>query len=65
MWINFEQILDLPNVTVVNYQTKELFPKAKIVYDRFHVMDIIHGELNELRKLMGVHEKGLPRLGIA
>jgi transposase len=50
---------------VVNYQTKELFPKAKIVYDRFHVMDIIHGELIELRKLMGVHEKGLPRLGIA
>ncbi|GCL51039.1 transposase [Microcystis aeruginosa NIES-3804] len=26
---------------------KELFPKAKIVYDRFHGMDIIHGELNE------------------
>ncbi len=20
MWINFEQLLDLPNVTVVNYQ---------------------------------------------
>jgi transposase len=56
-------ILDLPNVTVVNYQTKELFPKATIVYDRFHVMDIINGELNELRKL--IMKKVLPRLGIA
>ncbi|RPH91238.1 MAG: hypothetical protein EHM73_03430, partial [Chroococcales cyanobacterium metabat2.561] len=25
---------------MVNYQTKELFPNAKIIYDRFHVMDI-------------------------
>jgi transposase len=41
---------------------KELFPKAKIIYDRFHVMDIINGELNGLRKLMGVHKKGLPHL---
>ncbi len=25
-------------------------------------MDIINDELNKLRKLMGVHEKGLPHL---
>jgi hypothetical protein len=30
MWINFEQILDLPNVTVVNYQTKEILPKLQL-----------------------------------
>jgi len=41
---------------------KELFPNAKIIYDRFHVMAIINDELNKLRKLMGVHEKGLPHL---
>jgi transposase len=32
---------------------KELFPNAKIIYDRFHVMAIINDELNKLRKLMG------------
>ncbi len=41
---------------------KELFPNAKIIYDRFHVMAIINDELNKLRKLMGVDEKGLPHL---
>ena len=41
---------------------KQLFPNAKIIYDRFHVMDIINGELNKLRKLMGIHAKGLPHL---
>jgi transposase len=50
MWAGFTAVI------------KELFPKAKIIYDRFHVMDIINGELNELRKLMRVHEKGLPHL---
>lgn len=38
---------------------KELFVNAKIVYDRFHVMKNINKELNELRKRMKVHEKGL------
>lgn len=41
---------------------KELFPNAKITYDRFHVMDIINEELNELRKIMEVKGKGLPQL---
>jgi transposase len=50
MWAGFTAVI------------KELFPKAKIIYDRFHVMDIINGELKELRKLMGVHKKGLPHL---
>jgi transposase len=39
-----------------------LFPNAKIIYDRFHVMDIINDELNQLRKIMNVHTKGLPHL---
>jgi transposase len=39
-----------------------LFPNAKIIYDRFHVMDIINDELNQLRKMMNVHTKGLPHL---
>ena len=38
---------------------KELFVNAKIVYDRFHVIKNINKELNELRKRMNVHEKGL------
>jgi transposase len=50
MWAGFTAVI------------KELFPKAKITYDRFHVMDIINGELNKLRKVMEVHEKGLPHL---
>ena len=41
---------------------KELFPNAKIIYDRFHVMAIINDELNKLRTLMGVHDTGLPHL---
>jgi transposase len=46
MWAGFTAVI------------KELFSKAKIMYNRFYVMDIINGELNELRKLMGVYEKG-------
>jgi transposase len=49
MWAGFTAVI------------KELFPKAKIIYDGFHVMDIINGELKELRKLMGIHKKGLPQ----
>lgn len=41
---------------------QELFPNAKITYDRFHVMDIINEELNQLRKTMEVKGKGLPQL---
>lgn len=41
---------------------KELFPNAKITYDRFHVMRIVNEELNELRKIMNVHKKGLLHL---
>lgn len=29
MWINFEQLLDLPNVTVVNYQKIEKILRLK------------------------------------
>ena len=31
-----------------------LFPNAKIIYDRFHVMAIINDELNKLRKLFNL-----------
>lgn len=41
---------------------KKLFPNAKITYDRFHVMKMVNEELNELRKKMNVHKKGLPHL---
>jgi len=29
---------------------KEVFPNARIVYDRFHVMKVLNVELNKLRK---------------
>lgn len=39
-----------------------VFPNAKIVYDRFHVMQHINRELNHLRRHMNVKFKGLPHL---
>lgn len=39
-----------------------VFPNAKIVYDRFHVMQQVNRELNRLRKQMQVKFKGLPHL---
>ncbi|MEG4138809.1 transposase, partial [Microcoleus sp. Pol14C2] len=37
---------------------KEVFPNAKIVIDRFHVMQPVIEELNQLRKQTGVKIKG-------
>ena len=39
-----------------------VFPNARIVYDRFHVMQQVNRELNHLRKQMHVKFKGLPHL---
>ena len=37
---------------------KEVFPNAKIVIDRFHVMQPVIKELNQLRKSTGMKIKG-------
>ena len=39
-----------------------VFPNARIVYDRYHVMQHINRELNELRQQMGAKIKGLSYL---
>ena len=33
---------------------REVFPNAKIVIDRFHVMKIVNKALNDLRKKLGI-----------
>lgn len=50
MWGGFAQVIEL------------LFPNAKITYDRFHVMNHVNEELNQLRHRMHVKFKGLPHL---
>ena len=35
-----------------------IFPNAQIVYDRFHVMQHVNRELNKLRRLVGVTDRG-------
>lgn len=50
MWGGFTHVIEI------------LFPNAKIVYDRFHVMEHVHEELNQLRRQMHVKFKGLPHL---
>jgi transposase len=42
MWAGFPKVI------------KKVFPNARIVYDRFHVMQQINEELNKLRKIMKV-----------
>lgn len=39
-----------------------VFPNARIVYDRFHVMQHVNRELNQLRRQMSVKLNGLPHL---
>jgi len=46
MWAGFVKVI------------KAIFPNAKIVYNRFHVMQQVNRELNKLRKLMKVTKKG-------
>jgi transposase len=47
MWAGFVKVIEA------------IFPNAKIVYDRFHVMQQVNRELNKLRKLMKVTKKGI------
>lgn len=37
---------------------KSVFPKAIIVYDRFHVMQMLNKRLNELRGKLGIKTRG-------
>ncbi|MEP1080367.1 transposase [Leptolyngbya sp. PL-A3] len=50
MWGGFTHVIEV------------LFPNAKIFYDRFHVMEHVNEELNQLRRQMHVKFKGLPHL---
>lgn len=43
---------------------KTVFPNARIVYDRFHVMKILNEELNKIRKECGLKLKKLKTKGI-
>jgi transposase len=43
---------------------KTVFPNARIVYDRFHVMTILNEELNKIRKECGSTLKKLKTKGI-
>jgi transposase len=43
---------------------KTVFPNARIVYDRFHVMKILNEELNKIRKECGSKLKKLKTKGI-
>lgn len=45
MWGGFPKVVE------------EVFPNAILVYDRFHVMQLINKELNKLRKKIGVQGK--------
>ena len=36
---------------------KEVLPNAAIIYDRFHVMKLVNGELNLLRKKIGIKDR--------
>lgn len=50
MWAGFTKVV------------REVFPNAKVVYDRFHVMQMVIKELNKIRRQSGVEEKGARRL---
>lgn len=46
MWAGFAKVI------------AEVFPKAAVVFDRFHVMKLVNEALNKLRKQVGVNVKG-------
>lgn len=37
---------------------REVFPNARIVFDRFHVMQCVNRELNQLRWKLGIRDRG-------
>lgn len=45
MWAGFAKVI------------AEVFPKAAVVFDRFHVMKLVNEALNKLRKQVGVNAK--------
>jgi len=46
MWAGFPKII------------AEVFPKAAVVFDRFHVMKLVNEALNKLRRQVGIKAKG-------
>jgi len=44
---------------------KQVFPNAKIVSDRFHVMKAVNKDLNKLRRAAGITDRGSKYLGLA
>lgn len=46
MWGGFSKVIQV------------VFPNAKIVFDRFHVMKAVNGELNKVRQQTGMTLKG-------
>ncbi|NQE38581.1 hypothetical protein E5S67_06366 [Microcoleus sp. IPMA8] len=46
MWGGFPKVIE------------QVFPKAKIVIDRFHVMKAVNKDLNKLRRAVGITDRG-------
>ncbi len=46
MWEGFPKVI------------KQVFPNAKIVLDRFHVMKAVNKDLNKLRGAAGITDRG-------
>ena len=46
MWGGFPKVIE------------QVFPKAKLVIDRFHVMKIVNKDLNKLRRAIGITDRG-------
>ncbi|MBC6423587.1 MAG: transposase [Hormoscilla sp. SP5CHS1] len=40
------------------FSCRKIFPNAQIVYDRFHIMQHVNRELNKLRRLVRVTDRG-------
>ena len=36
---------------------KKVFPNAKVVIDRFHVMNVVNKDLNKLRRAAGITDR--------
>lgn len=41
---------------------RKVFPNARIVYDRFHIMQMVNKRLNEIRFKIGIRKRGISRL---
>jgi transposase len=36
---------------------KQVFPKAQVIIDRFHVMKVVNKDLNKLRRAAGITDR--------